>query len=374
MNIKSKLLRWGVPAVLLLIFVLYVIWLNSYEKIPLVVRQGQTFEKGVVSKILTDNLQPDGSRVGEQRVLVRMTTGVRKGQEIEMTSSSGYLFGAGCTEGMKVIVIQSVAGESTVSAVYSRDRGGVLLIFAGLYLFTLCLVGGKHGAKGALGLLFTFLSIIFVYLPMVGRGWSPFRTAVFVCAVTTIVTMWLIGGPTRKTAVAVCGSIAGVVFAGLSAALFSKASGITGWNVSDIESLMTLANAGNIQVGGLLFSGLLISTLGAVMDVSMSIASSIWEVYSQNPTLTKWELFRSGMRVGRDLMGTDSNTLILAFAGTSVSMLVLDYAYDLPLLQIINSNNIGIAVMQGLSGSFGIVLAVPATVIMAVWAYTKTKR
>ena len=137
---------------------------------------------------------------------------------------------------------------------------------------------------------------------------------------------------------------------------------------------MTLANAGNIQVGGLLFSGLLISTLGAVMDVSMSIASSIWEVYSQNPTLTKWELFRSGMRVGRDLMGTDSNTLILAFAGTSVSMLVLDYAYDLPLLQIINSNNIGIAVMQGLSGSFGIVLAVPATVIMAVWAYTKTKR
>ena len=203
MNIKSKLLRWGVPAVLLLIFVLYVIWLNSYEKIPLVVRQGQTFEKGVVSKILTDNLQPDGSRVGEQRVLVRMTTGVRKGQEIEMTSSSGYLFGAGCTEGMKVIVIQSVAGESTVSAVYSRDRGGVLLIFAGLYLFTLCLVGGKHGAKGALGLLFTFLSIIFVYLPMVGRGWSPFRTAVFVCAVTTIVTMWLIGGPTRKTAVAV---------------------------------------------------------------------------------------------------------------------------------------------------------------------------
>ncbi len=373
MNVKNILLRWGVPTCLLLIFVLFVIWLNSFEKIPLAVRQGQTFEKGVVSQILTDNLRPDGVRVGEQRVLVRMTTGVRKGQEIKMTSSSGYLFGAGCTEGMKVIVIQSIAGESTVSAVYSRDRGGVLLIFAVLYLLTLCLVGGKHGVKGALGLLFTFLSIIFVYLPMVGRGWSPFWSAVFVCTITTLVTMWLIGGPTRKTAVAVCGSVAGVVFAGLAAAMFSKASGITGWNVSDIESLMTLANAGNIQVGGLLFSGLLISTLGAVMDVSMSIASSIWEVYCQNPALTRWELFRSGMRVGRDLMGTDSNTLILAFAGTSVSMLVLDYAYDLPLLQIVNSNNIGIAVMQGISGSFGIVLAVPATVVMAVWEYTKTK-
>ena len=69
-------------------------------------------------------------------------------------------------------------------------------------------------------------------------------------------------------------------------------------------------------------------------------------------------------------MGTDSNTLILAFAGGSVSMLLLDYAYDLPYLQIINSNNIGIAIMQGLSGSFGIVLAVPITVLLAVAAYT----
>lgn len=373
MRIKKLFFHWGIPILLFALFVLFAIWLNSYEKIPLISRSGQTFEKGIVSEVLKDNLQQDGTRIGEQRVLVHMTTGIRKGEDIEMTSSSGYLFGAGCTVGMKVVVIQNVSGESTVSAVYSRDRGGILFCFAGLYLLVLCLVGGKQGVKGALGLLFTFLSIIFVYLPMVGRGMSPFYTAVFVCAVTTLATMWLIGGPTKKTAVATCGAIIGVVIAGLTAALFSKASGITGWNVSDIESLMTLANTSDIQVGGLLFSGLLISTLGAVMDVAMSLSSAILEVHIQNPSLTRWELFRSGMRIGRDLMGTDSNTLILAFAGTSVSMLVLDYAYDLPLLQIINSNNIGIAVMQGLSGSFGVVLAVPATVAMAVWMYSKGK-
>ena len=76
------------------------------------------------------------------------------------------------------------------------------------------------------------------------------------------------------------------------------------------------------------------------------------------------------MHIGRDMMGTDSNTLILAFAGGSISMLVLNYAYDLPLLQVLNSNNIGIAIMQGLSGSFGIVLAVPVTVALAVALYT----
>ncbi|MEA4954452.1 MAG: YibE/F family protein [Pseudoflavonifractor sp.] len=369
-HLSKPLLRWGLPLILSALFLLFVLWLNSAGKIPLVVRQGQSFETGVVIDILRDNLQPDGTRAGEQKLLVKMTSGIRAGETLETTSSSGYLFGAGCTVGMKVILIQSVAGDATVSAVYAQNRGGALLLFAGLYLLTLCLVGGQQGVKGALGLLFTFLCILFVYLPMVGRGFSPFWTAVFVCVVTTLVTLWLIGGPTRKTAVAAGGTVAGVVIAGAAASLFSSASGITGWNVSDIESLMSLANAGNIQVGGLLFSGLLISSLGAVMDVAMSIASAIREIYDQNPALSRRALFRAGMRVGRDLMGTDSNTLILAFAGSSASMLVLDYAYDLPFLQIINSNNIGIAVMQGLSGSFGIVLSVPVTVGLSVAVYT----
>jgi uncharacterized membrane protein len=173
--------------------------------------------------------------------------------------------------------------------------------------------------------------------------------------------------------VAAGGTVAGVVIAGLAATLFSLATGITGWNVSDIESLLTLASTSGIQVGGLLFSGLLISSLGAVMDVAMSIASAIAEIHVQNPALSRRALFRAGMHVGRDMMGTDSNTLILAFAGGSISMLVLDYAYNLPYRQIINSNNIGIAIMQGLSGSFGIVLAVPVTVALAVLLYTWRK-
>ena len=107
-----------------------------------------------------------------------------------------------------------------------------------------------------------------------------------------------------------------------------------------------------------------------MMDVGMSIASSMTEICAQSPGISRRELFQSGMRVGRDMMGTNSNTLILAFAGSSVSMLVLDYAYDLPWLQIINSNNIGIAIMEGLSGSFGVILSVPATVALATVLYT----
>ena len=357
---------------LLILLAVLVIRVNQVTKTALVSRNGQTFEKAVVEEIITDNLQADGSRVGQQTVKVKMQTGVRKGETLEVTSSSGYLFGAGCTPGMHVIVMQSVAGETTIASVYTQDREWVIYIFAALYLLLLCVIGGKQGIRGSLGLVFTFISVIFLYIPLIYQGYSPFWIAVFVCFITTLVTMYLIGGTAGKTICAIGGTIAGILCAGITALVFSKASGISGYNVSDIETLLTLWNTDGIQVGGLLFSGLLISALGATMDVAMSVSSAMEEITKQNPNLGMRELWLSGMRVGRDMMGTDSNTLILAFAGTSTSTLLLDYAYDLPYQQIINSNNIGIAIMQGLSGSFGIVLSVPLTVTLCALVMKKS--
>lgn len=370
---RKKVVRYLIYLLFVCVFAVFVFKLNQVEKTELVVRTGQTFEKAEVTEILQDNLDSNGTRVGEQKVHVKMLTGARKGEELDVTSSSGYLFGAACTVGMKVVVMQSVAGETTIASVYSQDREWVIYIFALLYLLALCVIGGKQGIKGCLGLIFTFFCVIFVYLPLVYLRFSPFWAAVFICFLTTLVTMYLIGGPTKKTCAATLGTLAGVVLAGLSTWCFSKASGISGYNVSDIETLMTLWNTNRIQVGGLLFSGLLISCLGAVMDVAMSISSAIDEIYKQNTSLTRKELFKAGMRVGRDMMGTDSNTLILAFAGSSVSTLLLDYAYDLPYQQIINSNNIGIAIMQGLAGSFGIVLSVPLTVLICTVLFHKNE-
>ena len=370
---RKKVVRYLIYLLFVCVFAVFVFKLNQVEKTELVVRTSQTFEKAEVTEILQDNLNSNGTRVGEQKVRVKMLTGARKGEKLDVTSSSGYLFGAACTVGMKVVVMQSVAGETTIASVYSQNREWVIYIFALLYLLALCVIGGKQGIKGCLGLIFTFFCVIFVYLPLVYLRFSPFWAAVFICFLTTLVTMYLIGGPTKKTCAATLGTLAGVVLAGLSAWCFSKASGISGYNVSDIETLMTLWNTNRIQVGGLLFSGLLISCLGAVMDVAMSISSAIDEIYKQNNSLTRKELFKAGMRVGRDMMGTDSNTLILAFAGSSVSTLLLDYAYDLPYQQIINSNNIGIAIMQGLAGSFGIVLSVPLTVLICTVLFHKNE-
>ncbi len=370
MAIKRNILS----AVLIIGFVIFVIQLNRIDKIQLISRQGQTFEKAQVIRILSDNMQEDGTRVGQQSVMVRMLSGSHKGEEIQTTSSAGFLFGAACRPGMHVIVMQSVSGDAVVTSVYAQDRSMAIYFFALLYLGVLCLVGGKKGLKGAIGLVFTFFTVIFLDLPLIYRGFSPFLAAVIACCITTVVTMYLIGGASRKTIVATVGTISGVIIAGIAARIYGYATGLSGWNVSDIENLLTLWETSDIQVGGLLFAGLLIASLGATMDVAMSIASAMQEIVMQNPLISRKELWTSGMRVGRDMMGTDSNTLILAFAGTSISTLVLDYAYDLPYLQVINSNNIGLQIMQGLSGSFGIVLSVPVTVFVGVLLYCRENK
>ena len=125
-----------------------------------------------------------------------------------------------------------------------------------------------------------------------------------------------------------------------------------------------------IEVGELLFAGILIAALGAVMDVSMSISSTLQEIHDKNPGLTGRQLFHSGMTVGKDMMGTMSNTLILAFAGGSINTLVLFYAYAYSYTQIINMYDIAIEIMQGVSASLGVVLTVPFVSAVAAWMLT----
>lgn len=344
--------------------------LRVTDKESIVTTLGYSYENARVIEVVEDNLSPDGIRVGYQRLKVQLTSGEYRGEVVDATSAEGNLFGAVCEKGDSVVVHMSVSGSSKNVSVYSKDRIVAVAAFVGIFLLLICIIGGKNGVKSVVGLVFTFVSIFMIYIPLIYRGFSPFWAAVIITIITTIVTMYLISGFTVKTICAIAGTVTGVLLAGLSAWLFGKVADIDGYNVSNIETLSYVGQITNIRIGGLLFSGILIASLGAVMDVAMSVSSAMYEIHDKAPQLGCLELFKSGMNVGRDMMGTMSNTLILAFVGSAVSELVINYAYNLPFRQIINSYNIGIEIMQGVSGSIGVILTVPAVAVVTAWMLT----
>lgn len=365
-NINSKVITFC----FLIIFFIFLYFFNNIERVELVNSSGTSYVKAVVNEIVEDNIQEDGSRIGYQKVMLKVLSGKLKGQLIEGTSFAGYLYGADCTVGMKVIASISKYEDNASAAVYSYDRSNIIYIFVGLFLLILWIIGGKKGFKSAIGLVFTFICIIYLFLPMLYKGYSPFLSAVIVIILITIVSLYLIDGITKKSISAMIGTIIGVIIAGICAAGFGYVAKISGYNVSEVEELVFVANNTELKVGGILFSAILIASLGAVMDVSMSISSTLTEIYNHNKNIGRVELFKSGINVGRDMMGTMSNTLILAFTGGSINTLILNYAYALKHNQIINMYEIGIEIMQGVSGSIAIILSVPLVSIISSYFFT----
>lgn len=370
---KRKVIKWGCLFTAGILFLLFLVFFNRVEKTELLETEGRNFVKAEVVAVTKDNVTESGNLVGNQEVVLKILSGTHKGEEVEAVSSSGYLFGAHCTEGMKVIALVSESQGELAVSVYSADRGFAVYAMIGIFVLCILVIGGKKGVASVGGLAFTMICIFFLFLPMIYRGYSPILSAVLVVILTTGVTMCMIDGLTRKSAAAMAGTVLGVIVAGIFAWVFGKVTQITGYNVSDIEELIYVEQKTDIRIGELLFSGILIAALGAVMDVGMSIASTLSEIQQKKPTLTGRELFASGMNVGRDMMGTMSNTLILAFAGGSLNTVVFIYAYHYQYMQIINMYSVGVELMQGISASMGVVLTVPFTSAIGAWMLTRKK-
>lgn len=370
---KEKSKHICVWVVILFFFLFLYLFNQGIEKKELIEENGNQFEKAEVVEVVSEKRNKDGSQQGTQMIKVRLKSGEFKGEVIEATNIDSYLYGADCKVGTKVIVQVSEYNGKVSASVYNYNRTAILFTMIGVFLFALVLIGRRKGFTSALGLIFTFVCILYLYLPMLYLGVSPFLSAVIVTILTTLVTMYFIGGFSKKTLCAIIGTVGGVVIAGVSASLFGKLGHITGYNVGDIETLLYIGQNSKLQIGGLLFSGILIASLGAVMDVAMSISTTIEELHYHNPHLTRQELFKSGIKIGGDMMGTMSNTLILAFTGGSLSTLMIFYAYDMPFLQMMNSYEMGIEIIQGIAGSLGVILTVPfVSAIAAMYMGRKT--
>ena len=350
---------------LILLLVLAAVWLNRPEGGTPTASSQLVFVPAKVTAVLSDDAQPDdengeGRRVGTQELEIRILSGPHKEEILPLTNYMSALFNVDVQAGDRVIVrLITREDGSYYASMFNYDRGlvmgAVLLVFCAV----LVALGGLKGLRALLGLVFTLAVIWFLLIPGLIRGWPGIPLTIGAAAVTAAASLILLDGLTRKSLCAVLGCVGGVAAAGLCAGVVGAITPLNGFNMSEAENLILYGAEKGLNISGLLVCGVLIAALGAVMDVAMSIASAVWELRERSPQLSARELFRSGMNIGRDAMGTMANTLILAFAGSSLNMLILVQVYDIPFLQLINTDFICIEVLQSVAGSMGILLTVP---------------
>lgn len=327
--------------------------------------QKRLFAVAEVTDVLADNASPDtwteGRRIGQQLLEVKVLTGEHKGAVLEAANFLSAYANVDAKVGTKVIVRLDVdeQGELYVVSVPAYNRAPVMLGLALIFAALLVIIGRKKGVMALVGLVYTLACIWFIQVPMILRGAEPVLVSIIIVALTTAASLLFLTGLSRKTLCAVLGCVCGVGVAGIFAAVSGSISQLNGFNLPEAEDLVLRATQDTVRISGLLVSGILVASLGAVMDVAMSISSSCWELRQLNPGLPKAALFRSGMNIGRDAMGTMANTLILAFAGASLNTLLLFRIYGYPAIQLFNSGAIAVELIRGLAGSIGIILTVP---------------
>lgn len=340
---------------------------------------GITYETARVLAVLADNTEADPSTEnvlrGSQELELEILTGRYAGQTVRTANYLSAFYNVHAREGMKLAVSVNTVEEGVYSvSVYNYSRDLWMWAFAALFGLTLCAVGGKQGLKALVGLAVTVFCVIFLLVPLlVQRGWPPVPTTLAVTAYTSFVSFVILGGVRVKTMAAALGSFGGVLLAGGLAWGACKIVHISGMNMDEAESLLLTAVDNGLKIRGLYICGILIATEGAVMDIAMSISSAMTEIHEVSPSLTAAQLFRSGMNVGRDAMGTMANTLVLAFAGTSLNMMIFIYAYDVSYIQLLNTDFVAIEVIRSLAGSIGIVLTVPVVAGVSAWLLARRK-
>jgi len=253
-------------------------------------------------------------------------------------------------------------GKITNLKIYERARDTKVYALIVIFAAALIIVGKKNGFKALITLGITVGLIFGIFLPCIIQGFNPIFLALAVCSAATVITLFIISGNNKKTYTAIMGTIGGVIIAGLFAYSAGKILMLTGLGNEDAQLLAFIPQHRKIDYQGLLFAGIMIGALGAVMDVAMSISSAMWEIISVSPGISKKQLIQSGMNIGRDIIGSMSNTLILAYVSTSIPVLLLFILFSNGFTEIINLELLASEVLRAVAGSIGLICTIPITV------------
>lgn len=326
---------------------------------------------GTVTATAESDCSPGEGDRGCAALTVRLTGGSTPGASI-VTLVSVVRGVSPFTTGDDVLL--TVDGDPTDPESYQVvdfQRGTPLAVLALLFAAAVVALGRWRGAAALGSLVLTGVVLVVFVLPAILAGKDPLAVAVVGCSVIMFGTLYLTHGLSARTSVAVLGTLGSLVLIGLLGAGFAAASALTGAD----EDTASLANAlgSGLDGRGIVLAGLMIGALGALDDVTVTQASAVWELRRADPGLRPAALFGAAMRIGRDHVGAAVNTLVLAYAGAALPLLLLFSVAERGLVDTLTSQVIATEVVRTLVGSIGLVAAVPLTTLLAVAVVTRAK-
>lgn len=336
-------------------------------------------ETGIIEKV--EYADVEGINQGEnqvkQIVTLKVLSGDFKGtkRQVDNMLTGNPAYDIPLEAGQKVILHLDPLNDTVVTAddvdIFVADikRDSQLWLLGGIFIGLLLLIGRKKGVFSTISIIATVGLIFFLLMPMVLNGVNPIFAAILTCVLSTIITIYLVGGLNAKSTAAIAGTMVSLIFAGLMSVIAIKFAHLTGF--AGEENMFLYTARPDLDFTGILSASMLIAALGALMDTSISIASTINEIHITDPALGVKQLFRSGMNVGRDIIGTMSNTLILVYMGSSLPLVLL--ASNIDLQKFFNLNQVATEIASALTGSIAILVCVPITAIISAYLIKRKK-
>lgn len=307
-----------------------------------------------------------------QTVKIKIISGDRAGTVIvtENVMSGNPAYDIPIKKDDKVIVNIEAIDGTTEYNVANLYRLPMLVILLSVFVILVLLFGGITGLKSLISLGLTYFLIFYFFIPNVLKGFPPLLLTIIICFFATCGTILIISGINFKSLTAIIGTLGGVIAAGIMAIITINLAPLSG--LPNHEAIGLWTEFQTLDFKGILASAMIIGALGASMDVAISIASSIYEVKNANSHSTIKDLIKSGMNVGKDIMGTMTNTLLLAYTGSGIFLLLIVYN-NVSLIKLLNLDSVVTEITAALAGSIGLVLCIPITAVIGGYLISLSK-
>lgn len=302
-----------------------------------------------------------------------LSSGNNKGKTINVIQTINSMvlpFQKKIQQGSRIIVAKSIENNDDEWSFSEYDRSMGIIWLCVAFIALIFLVGRKKGILTIISLALTATAIFYVYIPSVLSGKNIYASTAIIATFIIIMSLIIINGANAKTLCAIVGNIGGVVAAALITFFINKLLNITGILNSEYVFLETLGNV-KINFPAVIWGGTVFASLGAIMNVAMSISSSMQEQSDHIKDKSYKAMVKSGMNTGRDAIGTITNTLILAYIGSSISMVILYTVNSRDLRYLFNLELIIVEIVQSIVGITGILITVPVTVIFSAKVFNR---